>query len=922
VRFASAGEHVDTYWSEPPFQGWWVARVQSLNMGTLKAKLYYDRGDEGAEVEEMDLLKEVRAGHVSMHEDGLPCRNTIARPKPKRPRAPRPPRPRKDAKAPADAAGAPAEGHHGAPETEACDEEEEEDEDEDEESASESDEVLDGPRARKPSARARAAAESDDDDLPSAEELLSRKRKAAERAVAAGAARAAAEAKAKAARAAPRERERAAPKPDPRAAAAAAEAEKEREQRQRVASSLAEALATAAADLAAEGAESLPDATPADIAAAVEEAVYRAHGGLSKEYKARIRSLAFNLKDAANPDLRARVLLGEVPPAKLAVMSPDELASRQLSAWREAKAAEAVNAVTMRADADVDKLGRRLRKTHKGEEVVEAADDGIAETPSLPPLPPAAADEVAPPEPFSPAAPGAGGGPFSAAGGADLLAAEASRGDGAPVESFEAFAARAAEDEGARAPSGAKRTRIELPSEDVTVVRAAPQPAPPPPAPVAPRPAPAPAPAPAPRAPRAPKPPAGPEWSGTLQKDSPGLSLPLHARPVGGEQAPLGGGFLPAVLHVKGRTTLEQVEKYVTDIQRGRSGSRGLTLATAAPPAGASDADRAALAALAASYAERGRAGVAQPSSSVEVYLVPDGDLARRILAAEALPPPAEGAMLLVAVHHKGLGPAKPKRLPSPDALHPAASPDKAPPFAAVEAPAAPPAAPDIQNDFLAVTKALLAAAAGNASAMGVLNAALPPQRARMGDEDLPEFDLFGGRAPAMQQQQPQLMAPQGMMQAPMGQMPPQMMMMQQQQMPPGYGAPQGYPGGGMYGAGAPIPGPRPPPGPPPGPRPPPGPPPPSAWPQQQMWQQQQPQFQVPLGVDPRGPPPPMGIRPPMPPPGPPPGMLGMQQGMLAPPQPWEVAQQPMQPWMQQGAPPPQPPPGQPPQQRLDPRMR
>jgi hypothetical protein len=50
--------------------------------------------------------------------------------------------------------------------------------------------------------------------------------------------------------------------------------------------------------------------------------------------------------------------------------------------------------------------------------------------------------------------------------------------------------------------------------------------------------------------------------------------------------------------------------------------------------------------------------------------------------------------------------------------------------------------------------------------------------------------------------------------------------------------------------------------------------------------------------------------------------MLGMQQGMLAPPQPWEVAQQPMQPWMQQGPPPPQPPPGQPPQQRLDPRMR
>lgn len=31
-------------------------------------------------------------------------------------------------------------------------------------------------------------------------------------------------------------------------------------------------------------------------------------GGLTKEYKSKFRSLVFNLKDAANPDLRARVL--------------------------------------------------------------------------------------------------------------------------------------------------------------------------------------------------------------------------------------------------------------------------------------------------------------------------------------------------------------------------------------------------------------------------------------------------------------------------------------------------------------------------------------------------------------------------------------------------------------------------------------
>lgn len=40
----------------------------------------------------------------------------------------------------------------------------------------------------------------------------------------------------------------------------------------------------------------------------VRWASVHAAGGLSKEYKTKFRSLVFNLKDANNPDLRARVL--------------------------------------------------------------------------------------------------------------------------------------------------------------------------------------------------------------------------------------------------------------------------------------------------------------------------------------------------------------------------------------------------------------------------------------------------------------------------------------------------------------------------------------------------------------------------------------------------------------------------------------
>eukprot|EP00798_Chlamydomonas_sp_ICE-L_P006239 gene6239-2859_t len=52
------------------------------------------------------------------------------------------------------------------------------------------------------------------------------------------------------------------------------------------------------------------------------------------------RSLVFNLKDERNPDLRARVLHGELSPGDLVKLSPNELASKQLSQWRQMKSEE------------------------------------------------------------------------------------------------------------------------------------------------------------------------------------------------------------------------------------------------------------------------------------------------------------------------------------------------------------------------------------------------------------------------------------------------------------------------------------------------------------------------------------------------------------------------------------------------------
>lgn len=53
----------------------------------------------------------------------------------------------------------------------------------------------------------------------------------------------------------------------------------------------------------------------------VEKAVYNNMGGVTNEYKAKIRSLFVNLKDNSNPGLRVSIVEGIVSPEKFAKMS-------------------------------------------------------------------------------------------------------------------------------------------------------------------------------------------------------------------------------------------------------------------------------------------------------------------------------------------------------------------------------------------------------------------------------------------------------------------------------------------------------------------------------------------------------------------------------------------------------------------------
>jgi len=62
-----------------------------------------------------------------------------------------------------------------------------------------------------------------------------------------------------------------------------------------------------------------------DRAIAVEKAVYAQFGGITQEYRGKIRSLFVNLKDKANPSLRESIVSGELSPENFSKMTSEEM---------------------------------------------------------------------------------------------------------------------------------------------------------------------------------------------------------------------------------------------------------------------------------------------------------------------------------------------------------------------------------------------------------------------------------------------------------------------------------------------------------------------------------------------------------------------------------------------------------------------
>lgn len=114
------------------------------------------------------------------------------------------------------------------------------------------------------------------------------------------------------------------------------------------------------------------------LALQIERAVYDSHQSPAA-YTSQIRTLVFNLKN--NADLTSRLLAGTLTPTMLAAMKGEELASEELQKETAVMKARAEKQAIKITEDGVP----RIRKTHKGEEMV--GDDTLMTTDEVPSAP-------------------------------------------------------------------------------------------------------------------------------------------------------------------------------------------------------------------------------------------------------------------------------------------------------------------------------------------------------------------------------------------------------------------------------------------------------------------------------------------------------------------------------------------------------
>ena len=92
----------------------------------------------------------------------------------------------------------------------------------------------------------------------------------------------------------------------------------------------------------------LPSSQILSTSTAIEAAIFKAYGPETSEaYKVKIRSLFQNLRNKSNPELRVRVMEGDITPERFVTMTHEELKSKAMKKEDEAIARENMRAAQM-----------------------------------------------------------------------------------------------------------------------------------------------------------------------------------------------------------------------------------------------------------------------------------------------------------------------------------------------------------------------------------------------------------------------------------------------------------------------------------------------------------------------------------------------------------------------------------------------
>ncbi|KAM6916352.1 PHD finger protein 3 [Xenentodon cancila] len=133
-----------------------------------------------------------------------------------------------------------------------------------------------------------------------------------------------------------------------------------------------------------------------EVAKKTERELFHLFKDTDNKYKNKYRSLMFNLKDTKNNVLFKRVLKGEISPSNLIRMSPEELASKELAAWRQRENRHTIEMI----EKEQREAERRpiTKITHKGEIEIESQEPvKVPETAELESLPKVTEDIGEPP---------------------------------------------------------------------------------------------------------------------------------------------------------------------------------------------------------------------------------------------------------------------------------------------------------------------------------------------------------------------------------------------------------------------------------------------------------------------------------------------------------------------------------------------